>query len=991
MKLRLAHKLALIIVVPVLLQLVFLIQFSSAMNEFALEQKREKELTAISVEHNALNLGENQAFLYSGIYRNNQQPEYLQKFHENQIEIEAVFRRLARIWSDNPERLAILSAARHANQRVFNFLDISTRESTAIHLEDGLDGVFGKYYLRLRFNPNSRSILDGRLGNNIQARRNLEKLFEEDDRSEALYRKSIQHKRLQIQWLLSLGFLGTLLSSLILGVFFSKDVSVRLDQIVGMMWSLLEGKRNHVTVSGSDEIAALGRAVNEMIEKIRLAEEFQSQAIKVVVNEFQKPITTARKALLTLYNSGHLNVDTRITERFDNADKELTRLQNLVQEMAELDASKSAEFKLSISEVDLKDVAETSMQIVSEFAKSRSVGLKLADEISLVVVADREKLLQVVVNLLSNAIKFSPPNSEIVLNISPVDKFGRISVTDKGAGIDDEFKTRIFKKFEQAESNKVHRQVGTGFGLAFSKEVVERQNGRVDFESTVGVGSKFWVDLPLNKSKVQNSKNSPGNLLSMIRVPWRKSLFAKCLLLTFLPNTVSLITLAILSTMVASVGTNIDDYERAQKIVSLHAQLVESVGRSTLLACLYNLDKDQWSLDMTRNEMAKIRDLEKSLTTLVESRPNLEDVTAVLHKVVAFHLKSEQEVLDAPGNVDLTRWYGKGPASQTQSLFNQIQDPMKKTLSEVTASIESRRLASAETQAAVQGVLIASTVCSALLSMMLAFLVANRLRRRINILLEKTQAYSEHKMIDTSDLGDDEIGYVNKSFCTAAKKLDEMELFRKELVAITSHELRTPLTALLALVELLAQGVFGTLNQQAMELTIVARDYMTDLVDMITNLLDVERMQSGKIMVVPQSTDVNTIFEEVEVACERFRNTDDDLRLIIERSGITLTADARRIAQAVSAALRVILEIAPDSSQTRLFSEEVGSRVCIGISSRLPKAALTYVREKGGKESLAFDLCDLVAKQHGGSVSASSLSGGSLLKIDIPREQLQAS
>lgn len=991
MKLKLAHKLALIIVVPLLLQMAFLTQFSAVVNEFAAEQKREKELTAVSIEHSRLNLAENQAFLFYGIYRANRQAVYKQKFLDNERDIEAIFARLATLWSDKPERWAILNSAHHANQRIFAYFQF-TREYEAVNIEESLGGYFGKYYLRIRLNPLAGvSPTFGKLGTNLQARRNLEKLFEDDERAEAIYKQSVQRKLQQIQWLLFLGFLGAMLSSIILGFYFSKNVSSRLEQVVGMMFSLLQGNRVSIAIAGADEIAALGRAVAQMIEKIGLAEEFQSQAIAVVVNELETPITTARNALLTLYKSGQLKVDYRITERFDNADKELTRLQNLVREMAELDASKSAEYKLVLADIQLQEIAETSVQIVSEFAKSRTVELKVACEYSPIVIADREKLLQVVVNLLSNAIKFSPPGSEVVVNVSRVDDFGRLSVSDRGAGIDDEFKQRIFRKFEQAESNKTHRQVGTGFGLAFSKEVVERQNGKVDFESTVGVGSRFWVDLPLTSASVESKNFASANLLSKIRVPWRKSLLAKCLLLTLLPNTVNLVGLAVLSTMVISVGTNIKDYENAQRIVSLHRQVIESVGRGTLLACIYNLDRDDWSLAMTKQEMARIVDSRNELNLLFSSVPSLRSERQALNEIVDYHLRMEQEVLDAPRNADLARWYGSSAAPKTQSTLVQIQDPMEKTISALMDSIESRKLASAETQSALHTVLVVSTLCSALLSLILAVLVADKLRRRINMLLDKTRLYSEHKIVDESDLGDDEIGYVNKSFCLAALKLEEMEQFRKELVAVTSHELRTPLTALLALVELLEQGVFGELNEHAMSLTIVAKNHMTDLVEMITNLLDVERMQAGKVMVVPQDTDVDTIFEEVEVACERFRDDDNKISLKVERSGLTLVADSRRIAQSLSAALQVILDVAPNDSQTRLYSEQVGSQVCLTISSRLPKAALKYLQNKGGKESLAFDLCELVAKQHGGIVSLSSFSGGSLFEISIPREQPQAS
>ena len=107
--------------------------------------------------------------------------------------------------------------------------------------------------------------------------------------------------------------------------------------------------------------------------------------------------------------------------------------------------------------------------------------------------ADRKRLQQIVANFISNAAKFSPKDGEIRIAARRTPE-GRValSVADQGPGIPDEFKTRIFGKFEQAK----HDKGGTGLGLAICKALVERMGGRIGCDSAPGKGATFFVELP---------------------------------------------------------------------------------------------------------------------------------------------------------------------------------------------------------------------------------------------------------------------------------------------------------------------------------------------------------------------------------------------------------------------------------------------------------------------------------------------------------------
>jgi CheY-like chemotaxis protein len=127
-----------------------------------------------------------------------------------------------------------------------------------------------------------------------------------------------------------------------------------------------------------------------------------------------------------------------------------------------------------------------------------------------VVLADPDRLMQVITNLLSNGTKFSPPRELVRVTVQPLDRRWRVSVADKGSGIPEEFRERIFQKFAQADSSDTRAKGGTGLGLSIVREIMTRLGGAISFETSKGAGTTFHVDIPAARQEEERVVEQHG-------------------------------------------------------------------------------------------------------------------------------------------------------------------------------------------------------------------------------------------------------------------------------------------------------------------------------------------------------------------------------------------------------------------------------------------------------------------------------------------------
>jgi signal transduction histidine kinase/response regulator RpfG family c-di-GMP phosphodiesterase len=174
-------------------------------------------------------------------------------------------------------------------------------------------------------------------------------------------------------------------------------------------------------------------------------------------------------------------------------------LLELINEVLDLARIEAGRLSMSLEPVRIREAVKEAFDLVRPIASLQNITLS-ADFSAYGdrhVQADRQRLKQVLLNFLSNAIKFNRSNGLVVLRCDEIQNMRlRVEVADTGPGIDEEGLRKIFVPFERlgADRNAVG---GTGLGLALSKRMIEAMNGTIGVESTVGAGSRFYIELPL--------------------------------------------------------------------------------------------------------------------------------------------------------------------------------------------------------------------------------------------------------------------------------------------------------------------------------------------------------------------------------------------------------------------------------------------------------------------------------------------------------------
>ncbi|HTB88591.1 MAG TPA: ATP-binding protein [Steroidobacteraceae bacterium] len=226
-------------------------------------------------------------------------------------------------------------------------------------------------------------------------------------------------------------------------------------------------------------------------------ERIRNEFVSTVSHELRTPLTSIRGSLGLLESGAMGALPDKAAEMVTIAYKNSGRLVRIINDILDISTIEAGKLALQMRIVTLAELLQQSVEANSGFAAKCEVRFVL-EQVSANdrVMADPDRLTQVVANLLSNAAKFSHSGSDVLVRVRSGLTTLCIEVQDSGAGIPEEFKAHIFTKFAQADASATRRFEGTGLGLSIARKLTEAMGGSIGFDSVVGQGSVFYIELP---------------------------------------------------------------------------------------------------------------------------------------------------------------------------------------------------------------------------------------------------------------------------------------------------------------------------------------------------------------------------------------------------------------------------------------------------------------------------------------------------------------
>ena len=235
--------------------------------------------------------------------------------------------------------------------------------------------------------------------------------------------------------------------------------------------------------------------------EMKKLESFRREFIGNLAHEIKTPLFTSQSYILTLLDGALKDKNVNI-KYLKTASKAIDRLNLIVKDLDLITKIESGESILNKNKFDIINLTENVFEMLEFTAKKKKIKLTVNKDKGLEtkVIADKEKIEQVLTNLIDNSIKYGKDNgtTEIVIQSLNEDKI-IVRVTDNGVGFKKENYTRIFERFFRVDRSGSRSAGGSGLGLAIVKHIIDAHDEKIYVESEFGVGSEF--SFTLEKSK----------------------------------------------------------------------------------------------------------------------------------------------------------------------------------------------------------------------------------------------------------------------------------------------------------------------------------------------------------------------------------------------------------------------------------------------------------------------------------------------------------
>lgn len=298
-----------------------------------------------------------------------------------------------------------------------------------------------------------------------------------------------------VQTALVIAVAAAALAAIVVSVALSGRISRPIGRLAQASRRIASGRYSErVAVTSNDEIGELAESFNTMAASLEATERRRLQLVGDVAHELRTPLATI---------DGYLEgIEDGIVQPGDQSwallRGETARLSRLVNDLQELWRAEARQLSVRSEPTDVRELASAVIERYAGPAGERGIALHFeADPVVPRVMADRDRLVQVLDNLLSNAVRYTADDTVVVVRIRSATDVVTVSVADHGRGLTDHQRELVFERFYRADPSRSRALGGSGIGLAIAKALVELMGGRIWVESDgPGQGATFSVAMP---------------------------------------------------------------------------------------------------------------------------------------------------------------------------------------------------------------------------------------------------------------------------------------------------------------------------------------------------------------------------------------------------------------------------------------------------------------------------------------------------------------
>jgi two-component system, OmpR family, phosphate regulon sensor histidine kinase PhoR len=246
-----------------------------------------------------------------------------------------------------------------------------------------------------------------------------------------------------------------------------------------------------------EDVIEWDKTNKQEIERLKDMESYRREFVGNVSHELKTPIFNIQGYLLTLLEGGIYDENINVSY-LTKANKSVERMIAIIDDLDQITKLEAGVIEMNLKKVDLIELTKETINSIDITAQEKNIKTSVVNHTnkpSVFVLADSDKISQVLVNLIVNSFKYGKEDGETKIEFFDMDEFILVEVSDNGQGIPEEHHTRLFERFYRTDKGRARNAGGSGLGLSIVKHIIEAHEQTINVRSTPDVGSTFSFTL----------------------------------------------------------------------------------------------------------------------------------------------------------------------------------------------------------------------------------------------------------------------------------------------------------------------------------------------------------------------------------------------------------------------------------------------------------------------------------------------------------------